>query len=111
MAGVLLEGFYILEGSHVDPVRRAVLEQRFNLAVALGRNGTVRGDRLDEKEPVPLGPVEDDVRQSVVRGDRDLELGKLVRVENEVLYCGVPDVQKIRAWCETWVEFLDDGDL
>jgi hypothetical protein len=75
ITGVFAERLRIEKCRHINPLGPAALEHGLNLMVAFGGHWPMRGDGLDRKEPVALGPVENDVGQFVVLGDRNIELG------------------------------------
>ena len=53
----------VQERCNVNPTSFAVLEKIFEFHLPLGRDGTVRSDSFDKKNPIPVFVKEDNVRQ------------------------------------------------
>ena len=87
----------IREGADADGADRASGQRFLQFDDPLRRHGT--GDRLDQKQPVPPGIVEHDVRQLVMAGDP--EFGQAGLVDEQILPGRISEVGQARAVNET----------
>ena len=87
----------IREGADADGAGGASGQRFLQFDDPLRRHGT--GDRLDQKQPVPPGIVEHDVRQLVMAGDP--EFGQAGLVDEQILPGRISEVGQARAVNET----------
>ena len=83
----------IRKGADIHPGGNAILEGDFQLLHPLGGHGAVRRDGLNQEHPVSLFVVEHHIRQLVMLGNGNAEMGQLVPVQVQELVGSVAQVQ------------------
>ena len=101
----------VRKGTDIDGSRRAGGQHFLQFDDPLRRHGTVRGDRLDQKQPVPSDVVEHHIGQLIVIGEGNVKSRKAGPVDEQVLPGRVSEVEQARAGSEAGRELLDHGLL